>query len=315
MSTPFFSVVVPTYNRAQIIAKTLGSVLNQNFQDWECILVDDGSSDNTGEVVGSLQDKRIRYFSKRNEERSVARNYGIEKARGKYICFLDSDDTFYPNHLEELNRAILKENSPVGILNTGMNENRNGKLVERKMYNPLEYAHPIYYIWNNFMLPTSVCVHRAILSEFKFPSEFNVWEDTHLWLRITSKYPFYQIEQITAQWNIHSESSVAIAFAKVKAQHVKNYLECISDLFSTQGELLEPYLSEKNKVDYQFRKFKMFFEIASARKDYLTCARLYPVGISFFNRRDMNELLWKEVKKDIKDKLTRLKQFSWKNRK
>ena len=99
---PFFSIIIPTYNRANFIFLTLTSVLNQICKNYEVIIVDDGSTDNTEEVVqGFIKNNNLIYFhyyQKVNEERGVARNYGIKKAKGQWITFLDSDDLFYPNH-------------------------------------------------------------------------------------------------------------------------------------------------------------------------------------------------------------------------
>ncbi len=90
---PFFSIIIPTYNRAYIISQAIESVLNQNFKDWELIIVDDGSTDNTYEVVKRyLRDKRISYFKfDKNMGVNIARNFGIKKAMGMYIIPLDSD--------------------------------------------------------------------------------------------------------------------------------------------------------------------------------------------------------------------------------
>ena len=85
MTSPFFSVVIPTYNRATLITKAIDSVLLQSFPDWELIIVDDGSSDNTKEVISNYNDSRIQYHYKENNERSAARNRGIELCKGLYV--------------------------------------------------------------------------------------------------------------------------------------------------------------------------------------------------------------------------------------
>ena len=98
---PFFSIIIPTYNRGHVLGKTIQSVINQNFNDWELIVVDDGSTDNTKNIINdfSKNDSRIRYIYQDNQERSAARNNGIENSNGKYICFLDSDDEYLQHHL------------------------------------------------------------------------------------------------------------------------------------------------------------------------------------------------------------------------
>lgn len=95
----FFSIVIPAFNRAASIEACINSVFSQTEQDYEIIIVDDGSKDNTKEVVESITDSRIRYIYQENGGGSKARNTGIDNAKGKYIAFLDSDDLFLPHHL------------------------------------------------------------------------------------------------------------------------------------------------------------------------------------------------------------------------
>lgn len=108
-SAPFFSVVIPSYNRAGVIEKTIVSVLNQTCQDFEIIVVDDGSVDGTAEVVEGIPDNRVFLIRQGNAGGSAARNRGIAEAKGLYIAFLDSDDSFLPMHLQDM--KMLLENT------------------------------------------------------------------------------------------------------------------------------------------------------------------------------------------------------------
>lgn len=93
------SVIIPFYNSASFIKEAIESILNQNFDQLEIIAVDDGSTDNSIEVVKSIKDPRIKIFQQANSGASVARNHGVTKANGKYICFLDADDIWTSNKL------------------------------------------------------------------------------------------------------------------------------------------------------------------------------------------------------------------------
>lgn len=112
-----FSVVIPSYNREKVVARAINSVLNQTYQDFEIIVVDDGSIDKTKEVVRAIDDCRIRYVFQDNQGANAARNNGIIHAKGDYITFLDSDDQYEPTMLEEQLKVFEKDDS-IGFLYT-----------------------------------------------------------------------------------------------------------------------------------------------------------------------------------------------------
>ena len=131
MSDILFSIVIPTYNREKFIIKTIQSLLSQTYTKFEIIVVDDGSTDNTEKFVRNVKDKRIKFFKKENKERGAARNYGTNKAKGKYINFFDSDDLAYKNHLSEAMVMLHKFNNPE-VFHLGYDmKNSKGSIVKR----------------------------------------------------------------------------------------------------------------------------------------------------------------------------------------
>ncbi|GIW66814.1 MAG: hypothetical protein KatS3mg095_0712 [Candidatus Parcubacteria bacterium] len=111
MNRTFFSIITPTYNRAYIINKTIESVLRQNFDDWEMIIIDDASNDNTEDVIRKYceQTQKIKYLRlEKNSGPNIARNFGVEKAKGDWLIFLDSDDELINNALEIIHSYIQK---------------------------------------------------------------------------------------------------------------------------------------------------------------------------------------------------------------
>ena len=125
---PFFSIIIPTYNRADLIRFTLDSVLTQQDADFEVLVVDDGSQDDTAAVVQPyLADARVRYLPKQNAERGAARNYGLARARGEYALFLDSDDLLHPNHLATLRTTITAAPAPPDFIATKYDFDRDGQ--------------------------------------------------------------------------------------------------------------------------------------------------------------------------------------------
>jgi len=114
---PSVSVVIPTYNRASCIGRSIESVLDQSFSDFELIVIDDCSDDNTEQVVGIYSDPRIKYFkSSTNQGGAAARNMGIEVAKGQFIAFQDSDDVWFPDKLEECMKAFSDADGNIGVV-------------------------------------------------------------------------------------------------------------------------------------------------------------------------------------------------------
>src|ERR1700744_5343730 len=105
-ATPFFTVIIPVYNRANVLGDAIRSVLGQTCQDFEIVIVDDGSRDDPGAVVATFQDPRLRFVRQENQGGGTARNTAIDAARGRFIAPLDSDDVCRPHHLETM-KALL----------------------------------------------------------------------------------------------------------------------------------------------------------------------------------------------------------------
>ena len=208
--SPFFSIVVPTYNRADLLGIAIESVLKQTYTYWELVIVDDGSTDNTANVVKGYADNRIRYIYQTNAERSVARNNGIVQSTGQYICFLDSDDYYLPERLILLHDSITKRNCPVAMFYTGVMIDKTGQLNRLGM-DYKRYTDIFDSIAGSFIGCPQACISREILLEFKYDPRFRIGEDMELWLRIARKYPvIYLDEQYTFVALEHDDRSVNV---------------------------------------------------------------------------------------------------------
>lgn len=111
---PYFSVVIPVFNRADVLGRALKSVLTQSFQDFEIVVVDDGSRDDPRAAIDAIGDPRIRYVRQDNKGGAAARNRGFDEARGAFVALLDSDDRFLPHHLEQMHRLLEGTTGVVG---------------------------------------------------------------------------------------------------------------------------------------------------------------------------------------------------------
>ncbi len=206
--SPFFSIIIPTYNRAAQLHLPIESILKQTFSAWELLIVDDGSTDNTKQVVAAYHDPRIRYIYQHNQERSAARNNGIKQAQGRYICFLDSDDYYLPEHLASFHQKIAEMQFPVAVFYCNTVEDKEGKLIP--------FAQPKIHARNNVewvALATlgspRTCVHHAIFNKHQFNSAITVGEDVELWTRVLKEYPLYHNDAATVVFVSHSGRTVA----------------------------------------------------------------------------------------------------------
>lgn len=208
MEEILFSVVIPTYNRAGFIKKTVDSLLAQTYTKFEIIIVDDGSTDNTSEVIKGIDDNRVIYYQKENGERGAARNYGAKIAKGHYVNFFDSDDLAYNNHLAEANRFIKENNNP-NFFHLGYDFKAGNESLISKVDNLSGDLHA-KLIRNNFLSCNGVFLSKEIASKFPFEEDrvLAVAEDWALWLRISSRYPILVSNIITSSVICHDERSI-----------------------------------------------------------------------------------------------------------
>ena len=189
MYSPEYSIITTTYNRAPIISKTILSVLRQTFKDFEYIIIDDGSTDNTEDVVKSFNDPRISYFKIKNSERGYARNFGIKKASGKYLTILDSDDYYFDNALEIAQEFKALNNNPVYFANGYQEENSKGEILYKVTYPKSNFIENMCK--SNISAPCGIFIKREVFLENLFIEDrkFKIAEDLYVFLKIAAKYP------------------------------------------------------------------------------------------------------------------------------
>lgn len=177
---PFFSIVIPVYNRRNFIVRTIDSVLNQTFLNFEIIVVDDGSTDNSKELILNKysNESRIKYFFKLNEERGAARNFGFKLATGTFVVFLDSDDIYLNNHLQVLYNYVSKL-SNINFIATKFDFLCNGVLKKSELSNLQEgfYTVDLLLKGNPFACNFAVRKSNANLKLFNEDREYSCVED------------------------------------------------------------------------------------------------------------------------------------------
>ncbi len=240
MKKPTVSVIIPTYNRARLICKAVRSALRQTYRDFEIIVVDDASTDNTEQIIKSFDDSRIIYMKhKNNRGASAARNTGIKNSRGKYIAFLDSDDEWMPQKLEKQIAVFGRSSNTVGAvyclcyIKNGVLGFRPYKKIWRDskrggVYNSLlkGWCPPTTSL---FMLPVEVIMESGLFDE-DFPS----FQDYDLWVRVSKKYDFDFVEEYLAVKHLHSENQLT-ADLKLRIKGLKLFLDKWGDFIKKEA--------------------------------------------------------------------------------
>lgn len=197
MDRPFFSIIIPTYNRRGFLAVAIDSVLRQTFPDFELIIIDDGSEDNSEELCLSFKDDRIRYFSQEHRGVSFSRNEGLRKAKGEYICFLDTDDRFLSRKLARTGSFIQKYPEYM-IFHTEELWYRNCKILAQKKYHQKPEGNVFKEALRLCCIsPSCACIKREVFETVGlFDETLPACEDYDFWLRATSRYQVKLIPEI-----------------------------------------------------------------------------------------------------------------------
>jgi len=210
MNKPIVSVIIPTYNRKDLLERAIKSVLSQTFQDWELIIVDDGSTDETRDLVENFQrvDPRIKYIWQNNSGAPAKpRNVGILNSSGEYIAFLDHDDEWLPIKLEK--QLIMLESLPeVAFVSCNvivLSPKKNEFIVSPK-YKGEKFVKKILEK-NLILTASSVVIKRWVFEKVGlFDENFKFADDWDMWLRIALKYNFDFVDKPLVKYYWHGEN-------------------------------------------------------------------------------------------------------------
>lgn len=244
---PFFSVIIPTFNRADLILKTLDSVFSQTFQDYEIIVVDNCSTDRTSEVLQPLADKeKIRFIKHQvNLERAVSRNTGLEATKGRFATFLDSDDIMYPENLADA-YAFARQHPGVHVFhNRYQLIDETGKPIYQYHFPSLR--NPVKAIAEgNFMSCIGGFISEEVYSNYRFDTAVVLQgiEDWEFWMRVFSRYPIQRINRINSAIVHHkgrSITSYTLASYIHKMEYVAGKVESDPELLKVYAPYLDSF--------------------------------------------------------------------------
>ncbi|MGE5357347.1 MAG: glycosyltransferase family 2 protein [Deltaproteobacteria bacterium] len=267
-----FSIIIPTFNRANMISRAIESVIAQTYTNWELIIVNDGSIDNSEEVVKKyqLKDNRIKYYFQENKGRSAARNLGIDNSSGEYICFLDDDDYYFEDFLYKFYFLIISTSSFGKILMCRQYELINDQMIEVKLnekkllQNPLKYLILLSNNLQPFAIPTLLLKHE------KFDERFGLGEDFHLLIRLLISEETVLTNYFGCVYNNHDSMTMKLELEELLFLKYKyNRLDMLEDLFNNYNNLLKSNLILKD-LKKKYNQIAYFYGSICLKKFYLT---------------------------------------------
>lgn len=274
-----------------MLKKAISSVLVQDFKNWELIIVDDASTDNTNAVVKGFRSSQITYLKNlENVHKGASRNNGIKIAKGKFITFLDDDDYYLPTHLSEIYKGIKTSNENTGMYYTNIRYLRGGKESIRKLPSILANQNKIEFIlqpWTAIGAPQAV-IANSILKKEKFDESIEIGQDTELFLRIADKYDLIHIQTDTYVALYHDDNS-----ANLKYNSGLKRMRGLNKIFSNKQLSKQiPFKLKMYMYSYCYRRMSDHYEFTGDRRNTLNSA--------------LKSLMYYPIDKDLKIKATQI---------
>jgi len=289
-----FSIILPTYNRAELFLKrAIDSVVRQSYKDWELIIVDNNSTDNTKDLVGSYSDNNIRLYSIQNEGNiAKSRNLGISKAKGEFIAFLDSDDFWHRDKLK-ISLDYLKKYKLNGLCHSEYWLYETGE-TEIRHYGSTGFSYNNLLKNGNNLSLSAVIVHSDILKDVKGFSEdidYITAEDYDLWLKLAkNNYKIKFIKNIMGTFRIHkySESSDVDKNIKAICSVIKNHCKdndiyknriniYIANAYILAGKIFQLNDLKNKSLRYYIKSIKL--NPIRLKPYYMLLSLLFPIKI------------------------------------
>lgn len=270
---PKVSAVITSLNGASrgYLGHAIESVLNQTFKDFELLIIDDGSTDDTKEFCKKyLDDSKVQYIYQENRGLAGARNTGIEKSQGNYVCFLDDDDVWKENKLQK-QIDFFEKNLDVGMIFTNLELiDENGNIVGYQKHSANGDIYKELFFENIVDAPSSSMIKKQV---FEKVGNFKEWmksaEDYELWVRIAKEYKIYSINEPLVQYRVH-QNKMSTNYSKMEFYGIATLYYALEndknfDEILAYYKLYEKYASKHFSLK-NMKEFRKYFWIAFAYK-------------------------------------------------
>lgn len=281
MDEALISIIITTYNRANLIRTAINTCLNQTYKTIEIILVDDASTDNTQEVVKSISDSRISYFRhSQNKGPAGARNTGLKNARGQYLAFLDSDDEWLPEKLEKQIQVFKNSKTELGLIFT----NGFDEAQKKDFFSPQKMSGIVYDPQKDDFYPLRILISppsswllpiNTVKEAGYFDESMYNWDDGDYLARIAYKYPLYLLNENLVIWHASNTHVNIISQNLIKGKEI----------------FLKNNFSQLQKDrEYLFRFYRTIGKDASkvdkkkARQYFIKALKLKPLNLELLGK-------------------------------
>lgn len=243
-TSPLVSVIMNNYNGSKFLKKSINSLLDQTYKNWELIFWDNCSTDESKKIVRNFDDKRIKFFtSKKYYPLYKSRNLAIAKAKGKYVCFLDTDDLWRKNKINLQVQKIEKFNGSIIYSNFIIKNIKNKKTYLRKK-SPLPEGHITQKLFDDYFVGIlTLMIKRSLFLKYRFGNKFEIIGDFDLVIRLSQKFKFYCIQDALSVYVLHGEN-YSIKFLKKEIDEMQKWIKTNCN---------------KLKKDYSFFNLKFYY--------------------------------------------------------
>jgi len=265
VSTPLLSIVLPVFNGDQYLQEAIDSLLAQTFTDFELILVDDGSTDNTTQILAHQKDNRIKtIINKKNEGIVQSRNTGLAAARGKYYAAFDADDIAHPAKFQR-QIAFLEDHPDFSMIGTNaLNVNAEGELLPYSVSLPADpECIPAILLFRNYFIQSSIVARRDCMPESGYQQGFEIGEDWLMWIDLSKKGKLWNLPEFLVSKRTHSRNAGSSDPARLESFDQKVYQKIFDEIgFPLSKKQIQVLTDFKNRpIHFQSPDFPIIWSI------------------------------------------------------
>jgi glycosyltransferase involved in cell wall biosynthesis len=268
MKTPTFSIILPTYNRRSLLPRAVESVLAQEYTNWELIIIDDGSTDETKEYVIGILNNKIQYHYHENIGRSASRNRGLEKSKGQYICFLDSDDELLPNYLSCFQHNLNNTLDKLFLSGVGLVGNKS--VV--KIIPSSNRSTCIVQCLEGYFNLMPFCFHKSLLLTHRFTESIYYGEDYKFLVPIIAHNQIAISNIVTSFVHQHSHRTINKVFDNISDGY-EQFKNSVLKTLDNNFDSLSRYIASDKLIEIKKNKVGEYI-LAAAKYNFVGATKL-----------------------------------------